>query len=86
MNMNIKNITATCCGDRLSAPGRAIECPKCRTMYQVREDDGKIVLTTARAPSRAPNAWWHKLIRRLPIIGRRFRPTALRAHVYLELP
>jgi hypothetical protein len=87
--MNLKNITATCCGEQLSAPGRAVECPKCGVVYQVRETaDGNIVLTTTprQMPQRISTTWWRAILGRLPIIGRRFRAASVRASVHLELP
>ena len=86
--MNLKNITATCCGASLRAPGRAVECPTCHAVYQVRDtDDGGIVLT--RTPSRmAPRprtSWWRELLSRLPLVGGRRPQRGTHASVHLEI-
>lgn len=87
--MNVlKNITATCCGASINAPGRTVECPKCHTVYQVRDtDDGKIVLTAtpSRMQPRPRASWWRALLARLPIVGRRYQPQRVHADVHLEI-
>jgi hypothetical protein len=81
--VNLKNITATCCGASINAPGRAVECPTCHAVYQVRDtDDGRIVLTTTPSRMSPRMSWWRTLLSRLPIVGRRYRQDA---NVHLEI-
>lgn len=71
--MPFGNITATCCGQTLRAPGLAVECTKCRTVFQIRQmPEGNLVITTTPFQMRRRARGSRRLraaLSRLPIVG-----------------
>jgi len=71
--VKLSNITATCCGAQLHAEGLAVECPKCHTVFQIRDRGGNFVLAVTPHKMRPMQRWYRRVIARLPIVGRWFR-------------
>lgn len=79
--MKLRNITATCCGALLQAPGLTVACPKCRTTFQIRETpDGDLMLAML-AVTRPRARWWRRALARLPV-RRSSVPRITRQHLH----